>query len=353
MFSWPYEYPASNLSTTMSTSVALKVVQGISEMRSIRTALSDSVSLIPTMGLLHQGHLSLVRLAAEQTSSVIVSIYANPSQFASFESKDSYPSTLDSDIAALTVMDETFRREGLGRIKAVFAPTDEEMYPFARPTQLSRGEGSYLHILPLSNLLEGSINPTHFIGVATVCLKLFNIVKPHKAYFGEKDFQQTLVIKRLVLDFFLDITVVIGPTVRDADGMAMSSRNFFLGNRRRKVGVILRKALCVAESAYLKGERTMTSIMAPCIALVEEERDQQERRKKNERARFEIEYLALSDPQSLADIEVVDSGKGAIVSGAIRMLGVEEGFQNEDKGWHDGKEEIRLIDNLILKPIKV
>ena len=337
----------------MSISEELKVVHMISSMQSVRTDLSGSVSLVPTMGILHEGHLSLIRLAAEQTSSVIVSIYANPLQLASFEDNDSYPSTLDSDIAMLTLINEAFCKDGLGRIKAIFAPTDEEMYPFVPPNQLSRGGGSYVHILPLSRLLKGSINPTHFMGVATVCLKLFNVIRPHKVYLGEKDIQQTVVIKRLLQDFFLDIEVVVGPTTRKFDGMAMNSRNLFLGNRRRRVGITLRMALCAAESSYLEDETFTTRIMAPCIAILEEERNKQNTKKETERARFEIEYVALSDPNSLANINVVDTAKGAIVSGAIRMLNIEEKIQGEDKSWRDERDEIRLIDNIVLKPTTI
>ena len=325
----------------MTSTEELKIVKTVSSMQSVRTDLNDTVSLVPTMGVLHEGHLSLIRLAAEQTASVIVSIYANPSQLSPIEDQHSYPSMLDSDMATLTSVDETFRSEGLGRIKAVFVPTDEEMYPFAAPNQITCGHGSYVHILPLSNLLEGLVYPTHFMGVATVCLKLFNIVRPHKVYFGEKDVQQTVIIKRLLLDFFLDIGIVVGPTIREVDGMAMSSRNVFLGSRRRRVGLILIMALRAAELSYREGNLVAARIMASANAVLEEGRKKQELEKETERARFVIDYLALSDPNSLIEIDVVDPAQGAIVSGAIRMLVLENGVQDEDKGWRDGRDEIR------------
>lgn len=146
---------------------------------------------------------------------------------------------LGLDVVALEQVDDELRRKGQGRIKAVFAPTDKEIYPFLDSADVGNGLGGYVTISPLAGRLEGADQPTHFIGVATVCLKLLNAVKPHKAYFGEKDFQQTIIVKRLVEDFLVDVEVLVGETVREEDGLAVSSRNVFLGSRRRKVATVL------------------------------------------------------------------------------------------------------------------
>lgn len=302
------------------------------------------------MGILHSGHMSLIRLAAEQTDSIVVSIYANPTQLATAEARASYPSTLEADVATLEHIDDELRQKGQGRMKGVFASTDEEMYPYLDSTDVASGRGAFVTISPLAERLEGADQPAHFNGVATVCLKLFNAVKPHKAYFGEKDFQQTIVVRRLVQDFLVDVEVVVGQTVREEDGLALSSRNVYLGSRRRKVSTVLWRALCAAVNTYQNGELKRREILACALTVAGKEQTMQEQMSECDRAMFEILYFGLSDLDSAEELEELDPMKGALLSGAIRMLPLEAATRAEDSGWRNGTDWIRLIDSIVLKP---
>ncbi|KAK0742127.1 hypothetical protein B0T21DRAFT_399937 [Apiosordaria backusii] len=291
-----------------------------------------TVALVPTMGALHSGHLSLIRQAARENHHVVVSIYVNPAQFGISEDLASYPKTWDSDVAALVKLDRELADDGenLGRISAVFAPTTAEMYPGGFPGQEVDSKGSFVTITPVGEVLEGRSRPTFFRGVATVCMKLFNIVQPERVYFGQKDVQQTVVIKRLVRDFAMPIEVVIGRTERDSkDGLALSSRNVYLGERRRGKATVLYDALRVAEQVYLaKGERRREVILGAAYMVVGDVMRQEEAKGSGERVRFE----------------------GGILSGAIKMLPVESPKEGEDLG-HSGGPAVRLIDNIILEPV--
>ncbi|KAL8883841.1 MAG: hypothetical protein Q9215_007980 [Flavoplaca cf. flavocitrina] len=301
------------------------------------------------MGMLHDGHLSLIRLAAQQPSSIFVSIYANPSQLTVQEGKHSYPSTLDSDLALLVALNERLRSNGSGTVRAVFAPTDQEMYPFSPPDDIPHGLGSFVNILPITSILEGAGRPSHFIGVATVCLKLFNAVNPDKVYFGEKDYQQTVLIKRLVQDFLLDIEVVIGDTIREADGMALSSRNVFLGTRRRAVATVLISALNAARNAYEGGIVERDELLSLCKQEVEEEQVKQGRLLEAQRVDLKIIYFELADQGSMTPIGTVDAGRGAVICGAIQFLPLEVLAYGEDGGRQDGNDTVRLIDSVLLE----
>ena len=212
-----------------SSSSTFKVYRDVAELRAYRNQLrrkDHSVGLVPTMGALHDGHVSLVRQAAADNREVFVSVYVNPTQFGVNEDLDSYPKTWDSDMKKLEELDrELAGTEGSGRITAIFAPSTRTMYPTLPPDSEIPGKGSFVTITPVGSLLEGASRPVFFRGVATVCMKLFNIVNPERVYFGQKDVQQTVVIRRMVKDFHLNIDVKIGPTRREPDGLAMSSRN--------------------------------------------------------------------------------------------------------------------------------
>ncbi|EME41068.1 hypothetical protein DOTSEDRAFT_158164 [Dothistroma septosporum NZE10] len=312
----------------------------------------EPVGLVPTMGALHKGHLSLVRAAAEENSKVLVSIYVNPTQFGINEDLDSYPKTWDDDLAMLKELDTELEKEGKGRIDAIFAPTTNTMYPTLPPDSRVDGVGSFVTITPLATLLEGKSRPVFFRGVATVCLKLFNIVQAENVYFGQKDVQQTVIIKRLVKDFHLPTTVRIIPTEREEDGLAMSSRNVYLGERRRKVGVVLSKTLRAAEKAYMMGRRNRDEILASSWDVVNRMQLEQDTLEKNERALFEVDYISLADPESLEEVEVVDSEKGAVLSGALKMLPLEETKEGENLGLRNDEVPVRLIDNIPLPPMK-
>ena len=303
------------------------------------------------MGMLHSGHMSLIRLAAEQTESIVVSIYANPTQLATVEARASYPAILEADVAVLARLDHELRQKGRGRLKGVFAPTDQEMYPYLDSADVASGLRAFVTMPSLAGRLEGADRPFYFNAVATVCLKLFNVIKPHKAYFGEKDFQQTIVVRRLVQDLLIDVEVVVGETIREEDGLALSSRNVYLGSRRRKVAIILWRALHAAAKTYQDGETAREEILACALTVARKEKSLQEQMNKCDRARFEIFYVGLSDLDSVEEVEKVDLKKGALLSGAIRMLPLEAALGAEDTGWRNGKDSIRLIDSIVLEPI--
>ncbi|KAK2784055.1 pantothenate synthase [Onygenales sp. PD_12] len=319
-----------------------------------------TVGLVPTMGALHDGHLSLIRQAAQENTDVFVSIFVNPTQFGVNEDLDKYPRTWDADLQKLKALDRelalassqspvsTPSGASPGRITAIFAPTVKVMYPTLPPSSEPQGHGSFVTITPLSMLLEGASRPVFFRGVATVCMKLFNIVTPDRVYFGQKDVQQTVVIKRMVKDLHVGTDVKIGPTKREADGMAMSSRNVMLGARRRKIGLVLYNALKEAEKAYLSGKRSRADILGPANKLAASVSHEQEALQPAERARFEIDYISLADPESLEELQTVDGSKGAILSGAVKMLPIENPQPGEDCGMGAGDAPVRLIDNIIL-----
>lgn len=335
-----------------STSIrVLRTVSALRRWRRPHTLDQRTVALVPTMGALHEGHLSLIRAAARDNHEVVVSIYVNPAQFGLSEDLSSYPITWASDTAALAALDRELAEDGgnLGRVSAVFAPSTGEMYPSGFPGQAVESKGSFVSVTPVGEVLEGRSRPTFFRGVATVCMKLFNVVAPERVYFGQKDVQQTVVIRSLVRDFLMPIEVVVGPTTRAGDGLALSSRNVYLGERRRGVATVLFRALRAAEEAYKGGGREREVVLGAARRVAEEVLAEQMALAPGERVRFEVDYLALSDPTTMEELDLVDPAKGGILSGAIRMLPVEAPREGEDLG-HSGGPLVRLIDNIILPP---
>nr|POE72136.1 pantothenate synthetase [Quercus suber] len=223
------------------------------------------------------------------------------------------------------------------------------MYPTLPPDSSLPGTGSFVTITPLANLLEGRSRPVFFRGVATVCTKLFNIVQPSRVYFGQKDVQQTILIKRLVRDLHIDTEVRIGPTRRDSDGLAMSSRNVYLGERRRKAGIVLYTALRAAQDAYRAGKRRRDEVLAAAWNVTNVMSMDQDVLDELRQARFELDYISLADPDTLEEVEVVDEAKGAILSGAVKMLPLSAVREDEVLGLGDDKVAVRLIDNIILE----
>ncbi|KAI9851929.1 MAG: pantothenate synthase [Thelocarpon superellum] len=356
------------MATPVSTSTAkmapptIRIFRDIPPLRDFRRALlrtGQTVGLVPTMGALHAGHLSLMRKAAKENDHVIVSVYVNPTQFGANEDLDSYPRTWDADLQALQDLDGELERvqrggnilsyHGGGRIAAIFAPTTETMYPTLPPSSDPNAQGSFVTITPLGSVLEGASRPTFFRGVATVCMKLFNIVTPDRVYFGQKDIQQTVIIKRMVKDFGMSIDVRVSPTEREPEGLAMSSRNVYLGERRRAVAVTLSSALKHAETQYRKGYRQRSDILAPSLDLIQINIQDQLERLPSQRARLELDYLSLADMETLEELEEVDGSRGAILSGAVKMLPIEEAQLGEDCGLTGGGSPVRLIDNIILE----
>lgn len=232
------------------------VVRSIADLRAVLAAARlerREVGFVPTMGYLHDGHRSLMREAAQHNEATVVSVFVNPLQFAPTEDLDRYPRDLERDVQMAS-------DEGIGY---VFAPSQSEMYPERIMTSVS--------VMGISEPLEGASRPSHFAGVATVVTKLFAIVGPCRVYFGEKDFQQLAVIRRLVFDLSLPIDVVACPTIREADGLAMSSRNVNLTPEARRAAPVLLRALQAGRTAIEEGERDAAGVRQAMRSVVERE----------------------------------------------------------------------------------
>lgn len=277
----------------------MQIAKTIAEMKALRMKSPGSVGFVPTMGYLHDGHLALVRQARDENSVVIASIFVNPTQFGPAEDFKSYPRNTEHDLAML-------RKE---KSDIVFMPSAEEMYP--------EGFNSWVEVEKVTDRLEGSCRPGHFKGVATVVAKLFNIVEPTRAYFGQKDAQQALVIKKMVADLNMNLEVIVAPTVRENDGLAMSSRNVYLDPQERQASTILFKALALARNLWGKGERNADILRQEMTSLISKE------------PLAKIEYVSIVDAETLEELSETD--RPALASLAIRI----------------GKT--RLIDNIVLE----
>ncbi len=278
----------------------MQSVSDILELRAARARLPKPTALVPTMGYLHEGHLSLVRAARADCASVVVSIFVNPTQFSPTEDLAAYPRDLERDLALL-------ESEG---VDLVWMPTAESMYPNGYQTWVSVDEMT----LPL----EGAMRPGHFRGVTSVVAKLFNAVQPDRAYFGQKDAQQALVIQQMVRDLNFPLQVVICPIVREPDGLAMSSRNTYLDPQQRQAATVLWRALNAAHTAYRSGEKSgecLRQVMADTI---------------NAEPLARLQYVSCADPQTLQEIE------GGIQGRALLSMAVFVG-------------KTRLIDNILLE----
>ena len=271
----------------------MKTIIGIDKLRASRLSLSGTVGLVPTMGYLHEGHLSLIRLAKAECDNVVVSIFVNPTQFGANEDLSKYPRDLERDLSLI---------EPLG-VDLVWTPTPEIMYP--------SGYQTWVEVDAITRPLEGSMRPTHFKGVTTVVAKLFNAVQPHKAYFGQKDAQQAAVIRQMVRDLNFPIDVIVCPIVREADGLAMSSRNKYLEGADRKAATVLFRALSSARDAYESGERDAEVLRGKMKEVLENE------------PRAQIQYVSCADYDSLEELEVV-KGKSllsmAVILGKTRLI---------------------------------
>src|SRR3989344_1131590 len=247
----------------------MRVIKTIIEARKIRWQLSGSVGFVPTMGYLHEGHLTLVRRAKKENSIVAVSIFVNPTQFGPSEDLKKYPRDLNRDL-------ELLERE---KTDIVFMPSEQEMYPSKF--------NSWVDVEKVTERLEGASRPGHFRGVATICTKLFNIIQPARAYFGQKDAQQVVVIKKMVADLNMDLEIVVVPTVRESDGLAMSSRNIYLNTEERKAAPILFKALSLARQLWQDGEQNADKICGEMTALIQKE------------PLASIDYISIADADTL------------------------------------------------------
>lgn len=276
-----------------------RIIQTIAGIKSARRQMRGSVGFVPTMGYLHEGHLVLARNSNKDNKFTVVSIFVNPTQFGPKEDFAKYPRDPDRDCAML-------EKEG---VDVVFMPRPEEIYP--------PGFGAWIDVPKVTERLEGAIRPGHFRGVATVCNKLFNIVDPHRAYFGQKDVQQVMVIQKMVRDLNMNLEIVVIPTVREADGLAMSSRNVYLNPEQRKAAVVLWQALSLARDLWNKGERKGETIRQAMTTII-----------KQEPLVASIDYVSVADAETLEELEKVD--RPGVVSLAVRI------------------GPTRLIDNIML-----
>ncbi|HSK63247.1 MAG TPA: pantoate--beta-alanine ligase [Pyrinomonadaceae bacterium] len=271
--------------------------------RKIRREQDRTVGLVPTMGALHEGHLSLVREARRMCDVVVVSVFVNPTQFGPGEDFEHYPRDLTKDTALLTDYNVDY----------IFAPTIEEIYP--------KGFATYINVEGLSEQLEGSSRPGHFRGVATVVTILLNTVRPDFAFFGQKDAQQALVIKRLVKDLAFDTEIVILPIVREDSGLAISSRNLYLNAEEQASAAVIHRALVQAKNAYKEGERSANRIVDVVRSTIGTE------------PRARLDYAIVADAETLEPLERIDERPTLIAVAA-----------------YIGKT--RLIDNTILNKVK-
>jgi len=276
----------------------MQVINTIAEMRKLRRQLSEPVGFVPTMGYFHEGHLSLVRQARKENPTVVVSIFVNPTQFGPGEDFQDYPRDLNHDL-------ELLERE---KVDIVFVPSEEEMYP--------RDFNSWVDVEKVTERLEGASRSGHFRGVATICAKLFNIIQPTRAYFGQKDAQQAIVIKKMVADLNMNLEIVVVPTVRESNGLAMSSRNTYLNPEERQAATVLFKALSLARELWQGGEKDADKIRHQMTSLIQKE------------PLAKIDYVSIADAETMEELKKID--RPAIVFLAIRI----------------GKT--RLIDNVIL-----
>jgi pantoate--beta-alanine ligase len=268
-------------------------------MREARRTLSEPVGLVPTMGCLHAGHVSLVRRALRDNASVVASIFVNPSQFGPGEDYERYPRREMQDLALL-------EEEG---VTAAFIPAPADMYP--------DGFSTWVEVEGLTAKLEGEARPGHFRGVTTVCNKLFNVLRPQVAYFGQKDAQQAVVIRKMVKDLNMNLEITVLPTLREADGLAMSSRNMYLNPDERRAAVVLYRALCLAQDRWKAGCTDAAEMLSEMRRLVESE------------PLAGIDYISIDDARNLETLAIIRAP--ALVSLAVRV----------------GKT--RLIDNVILE----
>jgi pantoate--beta-alanine ligase len=274
----------------------MKICKSIEEIRAgLRTArrMEQRIGFVPTMGALHEGHLSLIRSAKAQTEVVVASIFVNPTQFGPNEDFARYPRTFERDC-------EMLEKEG---VDFVFAPSVEEMYP---PAAMS-----YVTVEGMSERLCGRSRPGHFRGVTTIVSKLFHIIEPTEAFFGQKDAAQVAIIRRMVVDLRFAVNIVVCPIVREPDGLAMSSRNVYLDANQRKAALVLSRALMQMRSAFDAGENRPSDLIRLGMEILKSD------------PRVKLDYLEIVDPNTLEALEAITSNALAAVAafvGGTRLI---------------------------------
>ena len=280
----------------------MQIIRSVQEMQALAYELRSKgqiIGLVPTMGALHEGHLTLVRLAAERADAVVVTVFVNPTQFAPSEDFNKYPRELEADVAKCEAAGADY----------VFAPSNEEIYP--------KNYSTYITEERVAKPLEGISRPSHFRGVTTVVAKLFNICRPDLAVFGQKDAQQVAVIKKMVADLNFSVDIVVGQTLREPDGLAMSSRNRYLTPTQRTEALAISQALFKARDMVASGERRSDRLVAEATHILSQQR------------RIRVIYVSLVDRDTMEPVREVVTGQ-SVLTVAVWM------------------EETRLIDNIVL-----
>ncbi len=279
----------------------MKVVETCAEMAALCRAVERPLGLVPTMGALHEGHLSLARQARADNVTMAASIFVNPTQFGPNEDFARYPRSFERDLELLAAQGTDL----------VFAPPPSEVYPEGFDTWIEPGA--------VAEGMEGAARPGHFRGVATVVAKLFTIIRPDRGYFGQKDGQQVAVIRKMNDDLNLGVEVVTMPTIREPDGLALSSRNAYLTEEERQAAPVVYRALCAAEDVWRRGERDAGRIRRTALNILE-----------RETLVDAVDYVSLVDADSMRPIEAVQRGRRVMIATAVRL------------------GSVRLIDNVII-----
>jgi pantoate--beta-alanine ligase len=311
----------------------IPIVTTVKELRSFRSEFAlknETVGFVPTMGYLHEGHLSLINESLISNDHTIVSIFVNPSQFAPNEDLDTYPRDLDHDIQVITKFLSKNFPNGNKKVDAIFKPEVSEMYPSGFNMDIKKQRGAFVEVLGVSEVLEGKTRPTFFRGVSTVVTKLLNAVNPTTAYFGQKDVQQTVVVKNLVRDLLMNVNIEIVPTVRNDNGLALSSRNKYLSDEILNQVTCLYKSMELAFNQYKQNNiinvNELTKLIVEKITSTN--------------SKFQIDYISFNDPLSLDYLNEINISKGCILSLAVYVPNdVNSNYTT------------RLIDNMIFKPL--
>jgi len=277
----------------------MDVIETVAEMQKVRKSLKGPVGFVPTMGYLHEGHLELTRRAKAECDIAVVSIFVNPTQFGPKEDFEKYPRDTERDLKLLEDVGTDY----------VFMPSPKDIYP--------PGYSTWIDVEKVTNRLEGAARPGHFRGVATVVNILFNIVQPDKAYFGQKDAQQCVVIKKMIRDLNMPLEMIIVPTVREPDGLAMSSRNVYLTTAMRQQAPVLNQTLKLAETLWRQGETSAAKVRQQMTDLIQLQ------------PLAKIEYIDIADTDTLEELQTIKPG--TLISMVVR-------FGNT-----------RLLDNIILE----
>ncbi|WP_319409462.1 pantoate--beta-alanine ligase [uncultured Desulfosarcina sp.] len=285
----------------------MQIAKTLDELRNARQQFNEPIGFVPTMGFLHPGHLSLVKRVRLECSSVVVSIFINPAQFGPQEDLVDYPRDMGKDLALLKACG----------VDLVWAPKPETMYP--------GGYQTWVEVDRVSKPLEGARRPRHFRGVATVVAKLFNAVQPQKAYFGQKDAQQAVVIRQMVKDLNFPIDIVVCPLIREIDGLAMSSRNVYLNSNQRQAASVLYRALKKGQSSYESGERNAKKLREVIIKEIDAE------------PLTHRDYVSVAHPDTLVELDIIDQDALMSMAVYIGKTCLIDNFLLRNGNWHTGQ----------------